>query len=160
MATATATGGIIIFQFSIFYLRPPIVCENSSMKSLLGLGFKNLLKYVSKSDFFIVLVELNLNPFMKFGTLAVFVKTLLPSSVIFSSLNGPSFPRMPSFDGTSKPPLKWRRVLLKVSGEALAGDEEQNIDPKVFVMPIKNLLVSASLFAVSFFRSLIQFPIY
>ncbi|CAE5967755.1 unnamed protein product [Arabidopsis arenosa] len=49
-----------------------------------------------------------------------------------SSLNGQSsFPRMPSFDGTSKPPLKWRRVLLKVSGEALAGDEEQNIDPKV-----------------------------
>ena len=39
---------------------------------------------------------------------------------------------MPSFDGTtSKPPVKWRRVLLKVSGEALAGDEEQNIDPKV-----------------------------
>ncbi|KAL1221582.1 Uridylate kinase PUMPKIN [Cardamine amara subsp. amara] len=49
-----------------------------------------------------------------------------------SGLNGQSsFPGMPSFDGTSKPPLKWRRVLLKVSGEALAGDEEQNIDPKV-----------------------------
>lgn len=75
---------------------------------------------------------------MKFGTLAAFVKTLLLSSVIFSSLNGQtSFPRMPSFDGASKPPLKWRRVLLKVSGEALAGDEEQNIDPKVFVMPKK-----------------------
>jgi len=26
---------------------------------------------------------------------------------------------------------KWRRVLLKVSGEALAGDNMQNIDPKV-----------------------------
>ncbi|CAI9105823.1 OLC1v1004837C1 [Oldenlandia corymbosa var. corymbosa] len=26
---------------------------------------------------------------------------------------------------------KWRRVLLKVSGEALAGDQAQNIDPKV-----------------------------
>lgn len=51
----------------------------------------------------------------------------------FSGLNGQSsFPGMASFDGTSKPPLKWRRVLLKVSGEALAGDEEQNIDPKVF----------------------------
>ncbi|KFK39184.1 hypothetical protein AALP_AA3G211000 [Arabis alpina] len=49
-----------------------------------------------------------------------------------SGLNGQSsFPGMPSFDGTSNPPLKWRRVLLKVSGEALAGDEEQNIDPKV-----------------------------
>lgn len=41
---------------------------------------------------------------------------------------------MPSFDGASNPPLKWRRVLLKVSGEALAGDEQQNIDPKVFVV--------------------------
>ncbi|XP_010549166.1 PREDICTED: uncharacterized protein LOC104820422 isoform X2 [Tarenaya hassleriana] len=33
--------------------------------------------------------------------------------------------------GISKPSFKWRRVLLKVSGEALAGDNEQNIDPKV-----------------------------
>ncbi|KAK3211649.1 hypothetical protein Dsin_016355 [Dipteronia sinensis] len=31
----------------------------------------------------------------------------------------------------STPSLKWRRVLLKVSGEALAGDHAQNIDPKV-----------------------------
>lgn len=31
----------------------------------------------------------------------------------------------------SKPSYKWRRVLLKVSGEALAGDNTQNIDPKV-----------------------------
>ncbi|KAL7142038.1 hypothetical protein ABFS83_08G095600 [Erythranthe nasuta] len=30
-----------------------------------------------------------------------------------------------------KPSYKWRRVLLKVSGEALAGDQLQNIDPKV-----------------------------
>ncbi|XP_077230925.1 amino acid kinase family protein [Tasmannia lanceolata] len=28
-------------------------------------------------------------------------------------------------------PYRWRRVLLKVSGEALAGDHAQNIDPKV-----------------------------
>lgn len=34
-------------------------------------------------------------------------------------------------NGTSKSSLKWRRVLLKVSGEALAGDQQQNIDPKV-----------------------------
>uniref|UniRef100_A0A1J3FPK3 UMP kinase n=1 Tax=Noccaea caerulescens TaxID=107243 RepID=A0A1J3FPK3_NOCCA len=55
-----------------------------------------------------------------------------PESMNGSGLNGQSsFPGMASFDGTSKPPLKWRRVLLKVSGEALAGDEEQNIDPKV-----------------------------
>ncbi|KAL5752082.1 hypothetical protein ACOSP7_022261 [Xanthoceras sorbifolium] len=31
----------------------------------------------------------------------------------------------------STPSFKWRRVLLKVSGEALAGDHTQNIDPKV-----------------------------
>ncbi|KAK9167102.1 hypothetical protein Scep_002293 [Stephania cephalantha] len=30
-----------------------------------------------------------------------------------------------------KPSYKWRRVLLKVSGEALAGDQTQNIDPKI-----------------------------
>lgn len=27
--------------------------------------------------------------------------------------------------------LRWHRVLLKVSGEALAGDSEQNVDPKI-----------------------------
>ncbi|KAM3248299.1 uridylate kinase isoform X2 [Capsicum chacoense] len=32
---------------------------------------------------------------------------------------------------TSKPSYRWRRVLLKVSGEALAGDQAQNIDPKI-----------------------------
>ncbi|KAF6163641.1 hypothetical protein GIB67_036101 [Kingdonia uniflora] len=30
-----------------------------------------------------------------------------------------------------EPSHKWRRVLLKVSGEALAGDQTQNIDPKI-----------------------------
>ncbi|XP_008784129.2 uridylate kinase [Phoenix dactylifera] len=30
-----------------------------------------------------------------------------------------------------KPSYKWHRVLLKVSGEALAGDHTQNIDPKI-----------------------------
>ncbi|XVF61116.1 hypothetical protein PTKIN_Ptkin08bG0103100 [Pterospermum kingtungense] len=30
-----------------------------------------------------------------------------------------------------KPSYRWRRVLLKVSGEALAGDHSQNIDPKI-----------------------------
>ena len=34
-------------------------------------------------------------------------------------------------NGTLQSSYKWRRVLLKVSGEALAGDQEQNIDPKV-----------------------------
>ncbi|CAJ2676874.1 unnamed protein product [Trifolium pratense] len=42
-------------------------------------------------------------------------------------------PEIPSFalsmNESSKP--KWRRVLLKVSGEALAGDQTQNIDPKI-----------------------------
>ncbi|GFY87550.1 amino acid kinase family protein [Actinidia rufa] len=33
--------------------------------------------------------------------------------------------------GMSNSSYKWRRVLLKVSGEALAGDQAQNIDPKV-----------------------------
>ncbi|KAL6005517.1 hypothetical protein ACLOJK_006084 [Asimina triloba] len=30
-----------------------------------------------------------------------------------------------------RPSYKWRRVLLKVSGEALAGDHTENIDPKI-----------------------------
>ncbi|XP_057497138.1 uridylate kinase PUMPKIN, chloroplastic-like isoform X1 [Actinidia eriantha] len=49
-------------------------------------------------------------------------------------------PQLPSFTpfnvtmndvGMSKSSYKWRRVLLKVSGEVLAGDQAQNIDPKV-----------------------------
>lgn len=31
----------------------------------------------------------------------------------------------------AKPSYKWQRVLLKVSGEALAGDQSQSIDPKI-----------------------------
>ncbi|GJX68644.1 hypothetical protein Tco_0304371, partial [Tanacetum coccineum] len=34
-------------------------------------------------------------------------------------------------NGTSRGPVKCQRVLLKESGEALAGDREQNINPKV-----------------------------
>jgi hypothetical protein len=38
---------------------------------------------------------------------------------------------------------KWKRVLLKVSGEALAGDRTENIDPKVlehkFITPVSNV---------------------
>lgn len=36
-----------------------------------------------------------------------------------------------SENGKSHSSYKWRRVLLKVSGEALAGDQAQNIDPKI-----------------------------
>ncbi|XP_042438996.1 uridylate kinase-like [Zingiber officinale] len=34
-------------------------------------------------------------------------------------------------EGSKKRPYRWQRVLLKVSGEALAGDHIQNIDPKI-----------------------------
>ncbi|CAH1421728.1 unnamed protein product [Lactuca virosa] len=34
-------------------------------------------------------------------------------------------------NGKARGSVKWQRVLLKVSGEALSGDGEQNIDPKV-----------------------------
>ncbi|MCL7029046.1 hypothetical protein MKW94_007629 [Papaver nudicaule] len=49
----------------------------------------------------------------------------------------PHMSMMPPFGFTvdeaamTKPSYKWRRVLLKVSGEALSGDQAQNIDPKV-----------------------------
>lgn len=36
-----------------------------------------------------------------------------------------------SMHENGKQSFRWRRVLLKVSGEALAGDHTQNIDPKV-----------------------------
>ncbi|KAI4317123.1 hypothetical protein L6164_025026 [Bauhinia variegata] len=36
-----------------------------------------------------------------------------------------------SMNELGKPSYKWRRVLLKVSGEALAGDQSQTIDPKI-----------------------------
>lgn len=51
----------------------------------------------------------------------------------FNSRNSEIIPSMSPFalsmNESSKP--KWTRVLLKVSGEALAGDQAQNIDPKV-----------------------------
>lgn len=58
------------------------------------------------------------------------------SSPDFMSLRQVHMPSMPSFGlspngDASKPLRKWQRVLLKVSGEALAGDNLQNIDPKV-----------------------------
>ncbi|XP_028084196.1 uncharacterized protein LOC114285346 isoform X1 [Camellia sinensis] len=54
-----------------------------------------------------------------------------------SSSRKPQIPSMAPFNGRmnevgmSNSSYKWRRVLLKVSGEALAGDQTQNIDPKV-----------------------------
>lgn len=50
-------------------------------------------------------------------------------------------------DSRSKPSYKWRRVLLKVSGEALAGDNMQNIDPKV-TMSIAREVASVTRFGV------------
>ncbi|CAM8918952.1 unnamed protein product [Rhodiola kirilowii] len=47
----------------------------------------------------------------------------------FSSSNAFGMTMNESTNGRSS--YKWRRVLLKVSGEALAGDHQQNIDPKV-----------------------------
>ncbi|KAL3646987.1 hypothetical protein CASFOL_009159 [Castilleja foliolosa] len=48
-----------------------------------------------------------------------------------SSMPRPPF-GVPMNDSSSqKPSFRWRRVLLKVSGEALAGDQAQNIDPKI-----------------------------
>ncbi|XP_074287039.1 uridylate kinase PUMPKIN, chloroplastic [Silene latifolia] len=51
--------------------------------------------------------------------------------ISFRQMNMPSFGLSSNDDGTTKPSYKWQRVLLKVSGEALAGDNMQNIDPKV-----------------------------
>jgi uridylate kinase len=34
---------------------------------------------------------------------------------------------------------RWKRVLLKVSGEALAGNHTENIDPKVNLLLVEHL---------------------
>lgn len=53
--------------------------------------------------------------------------------------------RMPlNENGLAKPSIKWRRVLLKVSGEALAGDQAQTIDPKVGKEKLPNFRVESS----------------
>ncbi|KAG8053842.1 hypothetical protein GUJ93_ZPchr0001g31308 [Zizania palustris] len=43
----------------------------------------------------------------------------------------PPFSLMLDEGSISKKPYRWQRVLLKVSGEALAGDHTENIDPKI-----------------------------
>ncbi|KZV29153.1 hypothetical protein F511_40942 [Dorcoceras hygrometricum] len=48
-----------------------------------------------------------------------------------SSMSVPSFDVTINDSSPSKPLYKWQRVLLKVSGEALAGDQTQTIDPKI-----------------------------
>lgn len=62
---------------------------------------------------------------------------------------------MPTFGLSSnedarKPPYKWQRVLLKVSGEALAGDNAQNIDPKVWRL-LATIFRLSTLFLVIYF---------
>ncbi|KDP26135.1 hypothetical protein JCGZ_22236 [Jatropha curcas] len=51
------------------------------------------------------------------------------------SVRQPQMPSMANYgvneNGSSRQSYKWQRVLLKVSGEALAGDHKQNIDPKI-----------------------------
>ena len=66
---------------------------------------------------------------------------------------------MPSFGLSSnedarKPAYKWQRVLLKVSGEALAGDNTQNIDPKV-TMAIAREVASVTRLGIEVFCLLI-----
>lgn len=48
-----------------------------------------------------------------------------------SSMSMPPFGVTMNDNSTQNQSYKWRRVLLKVSGEALAGDQAQNIDPKI-----------------------------
>lgn len=48
-----------------------------------------------------------------------------------SSMSVPPFGVALNDYNTQKQSYRWRRVLLKVSGEALAGDHTQNIDPKI-----------------------------
>ncbi|KAK7399399.1 hypothetical protein VNO78_10581 [Psophocarpus tetragonolobus] len=47
------------------------------------------------------------------------------------NFRNPDIPSISHLGLSINPSFKWRRVLLKVSGEALAGDRSQNIDPKI-----------------------------
>lgn len=70
-----------------------------------------------------------------------------------SSMPMPPFGIRMNDSSTQKPSYKWRRVLLKVSGEALAGDQTQNIDPKVGLLYLTCLRICAlMLIEVYFFR--------
>lgn len=51
----------------------------------------------------------------------------------------PPFSLMLDEGSRSKKPYRWQRVLLKVSGEALAGDHTENIDPKVRLLLVEHL---------------------
>ncbi|GMP25424.1 hypothetical protein CsSME_00002299 [Camellia sinensis var. sinensis] len=71
----------------------------------------------------------------------LFMPVILAFGILFVNFvffnRKPQIPSMAPFNGRmnevgmSNSSYKWRRVLLKVSGEALAGDQTQNIDPKV-----------------------------
>lgn len=61
-----------------------------------------------------------------------------------SSLSMPPFGVTLNDSSTQKPTYKWRRVLLKVSGEALAGDQAQNIDPKVGLFCLTCMRISSN----------------
>jgi hypothetical protein len=67
--------------------------------------------------------------------LFTFFRNQTPLMAPFSSL-------MLDEGSRSKKPYKWQRVLLKVSGEALAGDHTENIDPKVRLLLLVYLLDS------------------
>ncbi|KAL2342936.1 hypothetical protein Fmac_004221 [Flemingia macrophylla] len=55
-----------------------------------------------------------------------------PEPINFRKPDIPSMSQLGlSMNESSRPSFKWQRVLLKVSGEALAGDHSQNIDPKI-----------------------------
>ncbi|XP_073289022.1 uridylate kinase PUMPKIN, chloroplastic-like [Primulina huaijiensis] len=56
-----------------------------------------------------------------------------------SSMSMPPFGVTMNDSSSSKPLYKWQRVLLKVSGEALAGDQTQTIDPKITVAIAKEV---------------------
>lgn len=69
---------------------------------------------------------------------------------------------MASFGVTSETSMsrsnyKWQRVLLKVSGEALAGDQAQNIDPKVRLSITVQAL--SYILSVNVFRGVVFFII-
>lgn len=88
---------------------------------------------------------------MNCGTLVVFIKLCCHHSFDFQWLKGAViFPGMLSSDGTSKPPLKWRRVLLK----DLKSVEQLLLETRSIISRQRFQLF---LFSVSLFTCLILF---
>lgn len=113
LSNRLATSFGAISSPSLYFLKPSNCQKNNSIAMGIQSSYQPLIVNCSSDE-----MEPTSNPM-----------NLRPPQ--FSSIYMPPFGISTNDNGASKPSYKWRRVLLKVSGEALAGDQKQNIDPKI-----------------------------